>query len=157
MISVLQNLLHDPGNMKRVYFYWTVRDRTSFEMFSGLMEDIYEKDKDEQVEIRHFLTTGSHDDRDLGSVLLAHARSSIHASCNLDILLGHKSRCQVQLGRPKWPSEMALIAETAKSIGENRVGVFLCASQSMADDVRAACAQQSSDNDFRMLFHKETF
>jgi predicted ferric reductase len=80
MISVLKELLDKPGKMKRVFFYWTVRDRESFEWFGSLMQDIYDEAYDHNEEhhivmhIRPFLTSARQDDQDLGAVLLRCAR-----------------------------------------------------------------------------------
>jgi predicted ferric reductase len=75
MISVLKQLLDKPGKMKRVFFYWTVRDRESFEWFGSLMQDIYDEAYDHNehhivIHIRPFLTSARQDDQDLGAVLL---------------------------------------------------------------------------------------
>jgi NAD(P)H-flavin reductase len=62
MISILRELLVKPGKMKRVFFYWTVRDRESLQWFSALLQDIYDVAYDDKeqapiMHIRSFLTT----------------------------------------------------------------------------------------------------
>jgi Ferric reductase NAD binding domain len=42
MISVLKELLVNPGKMERVFFYWTTRDHALFELFTKVMDDIYD-------------------------------------------------------------------------------------------------------------------
>jgi hypothetical protein len=49
MISVLKQLVLEPGKLKRASFYWTVRDRASFEWFAKLMDEIYESDHQHMV------------------------------------------------------------------------------------------------------------
>lgn len=125
-------------------------------MFSNLMEDIFENDKEDRLEVRHFLTSASLDDRDLGNVIFAHACKMVHKSNGMDILLGHRVRRQVELGRPQWDVEMARVVNGARQIGETKAGVFLCGPMPMADAVQAACLNETS-KDFKLLFHKETF
>jgi ferredoxin-NADP reductase len=91
MISVLKELLDRPGKMKRVFFYWIVRDHESFEWFSSLMQDIYDEAYDVQnqdviMHMRPFLTSAVSNDKDLGAGLLQTARkgtatSSIQTAC----------------------------------------------------------------------------
>jgi Ferric reductase NAD binding domain len=85
----LKQLLDKPGKMKRVFFYWTVREREAFEWFDSLMQDIYDEAYDAQNEqqismhIRPFLTSARQDHHDLGAVLLEYAMKGMykHRKC----------------------------------------------------------------------------
>lgn len=126
-------------------------------MFSKLMEDIYAKDANNIIEIRHFLTSAKQDDRDLGAVLLYHAAQSIHAKSDYDIILKHHSKNQVQCGRPKWPRELERIKAIAKNqYGENKCAIFFCGPDAMANDI-STNAQKLAEADFLFDFNKETF
>jgi hypothetical protein len=144
--------------MRRAFFYWTVRDMAAFEWFTSLMEDIYQEDTDGILEVRHFLTSAKEDDRDLGAVLFHYAANAIHADTKMDILLGHRSHKQVEVGRPKWGKELSHVIQITKELGYDDCGIFLCGPEVMAEEVRATSAKLSlKDPDFHLYFSKETF
>jgi ferredoxin-NADP reductase len=158
MVSVIRELLGKPGRMRRAFFFWTVRDMSSFEWFNNLMEEIYEQDINHVLEVRHFLTSAKRDDRDIGAVLFHYAANAIHADTRLDIVLGHRSRHQVQVGRPDWDAELNHVVQITKEMGENDCGVFLCGPEVMAEAVAASCTKLSKkESDFHLYFAKETF
>jgi len=159
MISVLKQLLVDPGKVKRCYFYWTVRDRDSFVWFTDLMDEIFEADKKNLLQIRHFLTSVKYDARDLGAVLLHHATRAHHKRTNVDLLLGQQIHHQVEVGRPDWKEELESVREETQSQdGESKCGIFLCGPSKMADAVYEASVDVSKTNPgFHMYFSKETF
>jgi NAD(P)H-flavin reductase len=134
-LSVLKHLLYDPGKMKRTFLYWTVRDRSSFDWFSSLLEDIYEHDKKHVLQTRHFLTSAKLDDRDLGAVLLHHATRAKHRADNFDLLLGRRTHHQVEARRPDWDEELRAVRDEAKDLGFRDCGIFLCGPQKMAQAV----------------------
>ena len=157
MISVLKQLLVDPGKVKRCYFYWTVRDRDSFVWFTELMDEIFEADKKNLLQIRHFLTSVKYDARDLGAVLLHHATRAHHKRTNVDLLLGQQIHHQVEVGRPDWKEELESVREETMD-SESNCGIFLCGPSKMADAVYEASVDVSKTNPgFHMYFSKETF
>ena len=157
MISVLKQLLVDPGKVKRCYFYWTVRDRDSFVWFTELMDEIFEADKKNLLQIRHFLTSVKYDTRDLGAVLLHHATRAHHKRTNVDLLLGQQIHHQVEVGRPDWKEELESVREETMD-SESNCGIFLCGPSKMADAVYEASVEVSKTNPgFHMYFSKETF
>ena len=158
MISVLKQLVLEPGKLKRAFFYWTVRDRASFEWFAELMDEIYESDHQHILQIRHFLTSVKDDDRDLGAVLLHHATRAKHKTTNFDLMLGGQGHHQVQVGRPNWAKELASVRTDAKELGMKKCGIFLCGPQVMAADLDNHSFKLSvEDPDFHFYFTKETF
>jgi ferredoxin-NADP reductase len=159
MVSVIRQLLVQPGKMRRAFFFWTVRDSSSFEWFNKLMEEIYEQDAKHVLEVRHFLTSAKQkDDRDIGAVLFHYAANAIHADTSLDVVLGHRSRHQVQVGRPDWDVELNHVVQITKEMGENDCGVFLCGPEVMAAAVAETCTRLSlQEPDFHLYFAKETF
>jgi hypothetical protein len=158
MISVLNMLSKRPGKMVRVFFYWTVRDRSSLALYSRLMEEIYEKDDKNKISIRYFLTSAKRDGRHLGCVLLSHAARCIHADTNEDIISGHKSRQPVEIGRPDWDMELQGIIGVAKELGQKQVGIFLCGPDGLADDVKSNSRRlNEKEKDMYVHFTKETF
>jgi respiratory burst oxidase len=158
MISVIKHLLHEPGKMKRTFFYWTVRDRASFDWFASVLDDIYEHDNKHVLQTRHFLTSVKYDDRDLGAVLLHHATRSKHRNADFDLLLGRRTHHQVEVGRPDWDAEFRAVRDEAKDLGHCDCGVFLCGPEKMAEAVDEASFEISRDDpDFHFYFTKETF
>jgi respiratory burst oxidase len=158
MISVLKQLLVNPGKMKRVFFYWTVRNRGAFEWFAKIMEGIFETDKNRVMEVRHFLTSVKDDFRDLGAVLLHHATRTKHSRTSFDLILGQYNYHQLEIGRPKWQDELVLVKRKAKGLAYNSCGVFLCGPKAMAIDVSESChTLNKKDSSFCFHFSKEIF
>jgi len=158
MISVLRSLLHDPGKMKRTFFYWTVRDKDAFEWFTSVMDDIYDSDQKHVLQVRHFLTSAKDDDRDLNAVLFHHATQAKHERTNFDLLLGRRIHHQVEVGRPDWHQELRSVAQEGKDLGLKDCGIFLCGPEKMADALHDAAADVSKeDRGFHLHFTKETF
>lgn len=158
MISVLKDLLVNPGKMERVYFYWTVRDRDAFDWFSGLMDKIYKRDQKKVLQVRHFLTSVKDDDRDIGAVLLNHARRSKFQADSFDLILGQQTHHHVNVGRPDWKDELRGVKEEAKRLGHAKCGIFLCGPDKMAQTIEGISRDwKKRDPTFRFLFHKETF
>lgn len=135
MISVIKHLLQEPGKMKHTFFYWTVRDRASFDWFASVLDDIYEHDNKHVLQTRHFLTSAKYDDRDLGAVLLHHAAFSTHRNTNFDLLLGRRAHHQVEVGRPDCDEEFRAVRDEAKALGHCDCGIFLCGPEKMAEVV----------------------
>ena len=158
MISVLKELLHNPGKMERVFFYWTVRDRSAFEWFSDIMDRVYKHDKSHVLQVRHFLTSVKDDDRDIGAVLLHHATRAKHRADGFDLILGQQTHHQVEVGRPKWKDELQSVKREAKDLGHNKCGIFLCGPEKMAEALAEVSTQYNhTDADFHFQFNKETF
>jgi respiratory burst oxidase len=158
MISVLKQLLVNPGKMERVFFYWTVRDRDAFAWFANIMDDIFEYDKNRVMDVRHFLTSVKEDNIDLGAGLLCHAVRAKHNRTRFDIILGRYNHRNVEIGRPKWIEELRSIKQEAKGLAHDTCGVFLCGPKAMAVDVSLSCHILSKkDPGFYFHFSKETF
>lgn len=157
MISVIRSLLDNPGKVRKAFFYWTKRESSS--MFSDLMEEIYNSDTENLIEIRHFITSVKFDDRDLGDVLFHHAANAVHAESDLDIFLGYRTNhYQVGVGRPNWRWELQHAVQTTQQLGEKECGVFLCGPEAMAQDVqRDSLALSKEDNGVHFYFTKEVF
>jgi predicted ferric reductase len=158
MISVVKELLKNPGQMKRTILYWTIRDQAAVEWFTSVLDDIYQQDDKNVIQIRHFLTSVKYDDRDLGAVLLHYAARSKHKHTNIDIILGRQTHHQVEVGRPVWDKELQSVCEEAKELGYNRAGIFLCGPSRMAEEVDDVSFKLSRDDpNFHFYFNKETF
>jgi hypothetical protein len=114
VISVLKHLVHEPGKMKRAFFYWFVHDHTFYDWFASVLDDIYECDNEYVLRTRHFLTSVKYDDRDLGAILLCHATRAKHRDNDFDLLFGRRTHRQVELGRRDWDEEFTLIRNKAE-------------------------------------------
>ena len=158
MISVLKQLMKEPGKMKHTYLYWTVRDRASFEWFCTLMDEIYKRDQKQVLRVRHFLTSVKEDNRDVGAILLHHATRAKHKRTDFDFLLGRRVHHQVEIGRPDWDEEFSTIRQEAKALGYKKGNIFLCGPQKMAQEIdRARFHVSAVDPGFHFHFRKETF
>lgn len=158
MISVIQSLLANPGRVKKAFFYWTVRDNSSFEVFENLMETIYEQDTTNMIELRHFVTSMKKDDRDFTNVLFHYAANTVHADTNMDIFLGHRSNHQIEVGRPDWKKELGHVCNIVRELNEKDCGIFLCGPEKMAEEVREVSLNMTKQcPDIHMYFTKETF
>jgi ferredoxin-NADP reductase len=159
MISVIRQLLVEPGKMRRAFFYWTARDSSSFEWFNKLMEELYEQDDKHVLEVRHFLTsTTQEDERDIGAVLFHCSSNSIHADSSLEVELRRRRRHQAEVGRPNWNVELNRVVQITKEMGEDDCGVFLCGPEIMAAAVAETCTRLSlQEPGFHLYFAKETF
>ena len=124
-----------------------------------MLDDVWEHDNENRLNIFHFVTSIKYDDRDLGTVLLAHAAYAEHKKTNYDFLLGRKNRHQVDVGRPDWNRELLAIKKEATELGHSDGGIFLCGPDRMAEDVYQQSAEISSaaGSNFHFYFHKETF
>jgi len=122
------------------------------------MDEIFDADQKNVLQIRHFLTSVKHDDRDLGAVLLHHATRAHHKRTNVDLLLGQQIHHQVEVGRPNWAEELDSVKEEAESLGESKCGIFLCGPTKMAEAVYESAVTISKEStSFHMYFSKETF
>jgi respiratory burst oxidase len=158
MISVLKQMIAYPGKMKRTFLYWTVRERASFEWFTSLMDEIYTSDKDNRLQIRHFLTSAKDDNRDVAAILLHHATRCRHAKTNFDLILGQHAHKQVEIGRPDWETEFRFVMDETKELGLKDCAIFLCGPENMAKAVSDVSFRLSkSDPNFHFYFRKETF
>ena len=158
MISVLKQLLKNPGKMQRAFLYWTVRDRVAFEWFSQTMDEIFEMDDNHVIQIWHFLTSIKDNDRAIGAVLLHHATRAKHRKTNFDLILGQCTYHQVEVGRFDWEEEFESVKVTAKELGCQKAGIFLCGPERMADAVAdVSFGLSKKDPDFHFYYTKETF
>lgn len=159
MMSTLTSLLHRPGKMKRVFFYWTTRESSSFSLFSEAMDDLFEHDVDDRLEIRHFLTSASEEQqRDIpNSSLFRRASERVYQTTDVDIRLGHRSKQQLQIGRPHWECEFGRVLDCARDMGLDKAGVFLCGPEKMAHQVQKVTSKLSSRRKERFVFTKEIF
>lgn len=166
MTSVVRSLLHKPGKVRKVFFYWTKREANSA-AFLDLMVDIHETDTQGLVEIRHFCTAAKldlHEDN-FGELLLLHAANAVFdepSSEHLDIFLGYRTHHnQVGVGRPNWGAELRTVVRRAKLLvgkGSNNCGVFFCGPNSMANEIQHECLKISrQDGDTHVHFTKEIF
>jgi hypothetical protein len=90
------------------------------------MDDIYESDQGHIIQIRHFLTSVTDDDRDIGAVLLYHATRAQHKKTNFDLILGQCTHHQAQVGRPDCEEELVSFMQEANELGRKDCGILLC-------------------------------
>uniref|UniRef100_A0A7S4SHG0 Ferric reductase NAD binding domain-containing protein n=2 Tax=Ditylum brightwellii TaxID=49249 RepID=A0A7S4SHG0_9STRA len=158
MISVLRNLVENPGKIRRAFFYWTVRDQNALKWFPSILDDIYDADTSHIFQIRHFLTSAKYDDRDIGQILLKYAVRAQHKHNDMDLVLGRQAHHMIETGRPDWDEELTSVKEEAKELGFKKCGIFLCGPLKMAEAVDEASLKLSQqDSDFHFYFSKETF
>lgn len=158
-MSTLTSLLHRPGKMKRVFFYWTTRESSSFSLFSEAMDVLFEQDTEGRLEIRHFLTSSSpaSSENDLASSMFQMAAEKVYRETDVDIRLGHRTKEQLQIGRPKWERELNRVSECAHLMHIKKAGIFLCGPEKMAQQVQYTASKLSSLRDVQLVFTKEIF
>lgn len=161
MMSTLCSMLHRPGKMKRVFFYWTTRESSSFSLFSEAMDDLYEQDTDGRLEIRHFLTGAkapvTSEEDAFGASLFQMAADKVHEDTDIDIRLGHRSRQQLQIGRPNWNKELSHVLNEMDNMQIGKAGVFLCGPERMSQAVESTAVRLSSQRKGKLVFTKEIF
>jgi len=158
MISVLKQLLREPGKMKRTFLYWTVRDRDSFEWFSTLMGEIYDSDQKNVLHVRPFLTSVLDNDHDVEAILLHYATRAKRKRTGFDFVLGQRVHHQVEVGRPNWGDELAAVRTEGKRLGYRKCGIFLCGPQKMGHELAEVSFNLSvEDPSFHFYFAKEAF
>ena len=88
-----------PFATKRAYFYWVTREQGSFEWFSGVMNEVAEKDGDKVIELHNYCTS-VYEEGDARSALITMLQTLQHAKNGVDIVSG--TRVRTHFARPNW-------------------------------------------------------
>jgi respiratory burst oxidase len=101
---------------KRAYFYWVTREQGSFEWFSGVMNEVAEKDGDKVIELHNYCTS-VYEEGDARSALITMLQTLQHAKNGVDIVSG--TRVRTHFARPNWRN---VYKHVALKHPEERVG-----------------------------------
>lgn len=142
MVSILKELLTNPGKMQRTYLLWSFRDHRAMEWFATLIQDVLEKSNtprstQHSLQLRFFVTSKSKENE-----VIDHT-ATITNSASMTIQYGR---------RPDFGTELARIHQDIRDLDYNKCGIFVCGPSSMASMVRRA-SDRISKQDPKFRFH----
>lgn len=147
MISVLKELLANPGKMQRIYLIWTFREQRAMEWFSSLIQDVLEKNEQGKhaLQLRFFVTS----DHNKAEIKQTESATLISNSPSLAIQYGQ---------RPNWFNELTRIQQDIRAQQYHKCGVFVCGPSAMGKMIcRTTCRISQQDPDFHFYCRQETF
>jgi predicted ferric reductase len=147
MISVLKELLANPGKMQRTYLIWTFRDHRAMQWFSSLVQDVLNKNNSfgvsqRNLQLRFFVTSKKKEDMDFQS-------SAVTDSASMAIQYGQ---------RPNFDQELFRIHQDIRALDYYKCGIFVCGPVAMAKTIRRSGARISKqDPKFHFYCREEKF
>ncbi|TPX59307.1 hypothetical protein SpCBS45565_g07765 [Spizellomyces sp. 'palustris'] len=141
-----------PMRLRKVYFFWTAREKESFSWFQSLLSTLEQSVPTSFLEI-HVYLTGKLSVDDIQNVVLNDPDSNYDPLTEL--------RNKTHFGRPEWPRifggvRAGIEREVTASGGTTQVGVFYCGPTALAHVLRKACGSQSGGG-VEFEFRKEHF
>jgi len=130
--------------LRKVYFFWVIRDFGSFEWFRSLLMAIEAQDLDDHIEIHTYLTAKLKPD-DAQNIMINDANAEQDAISGL--------RAPTNFGRPNWNAIFKCIR---KIHTPSEAGVFFCGPKGLGSQLHIMC-NQYSDPDFSFVWGKENF
>ena len=142
---------HMRTNIRKVYFYWTVRSRSEASWFKHLLEAISQRDEDGLLDINIHIT-GIKGANDLRTMMLSLAQyESEQGSTSADV----HSRTVTRFGRINWNDIFQKVKLEFPE--EPTVGVFYCGPNTISKILDKMCRQNSKSGTTKFLFMKESF
>eukprot|EP00161_Ancyromonas_sigmoides_P008967 TRINITY_DN2228_c1_g2_i1.p1 TRINITY_DN2228_c1_g2~~TRINITY_DN2228_c1_g2_i1.p1 ORF type:complete len:707 (-),score=161.82 TRINITY_DN2228_c1_g2_i1:355-2475(-) len=140
------NLARAPGEtrLKKIRFYWIMRDRTGFEWFSEVLKELESVNKYGVLEINCYMT---------GALKLDEVRDVMFTDEGQgDPITGLQE--PTHFGRPRWPEIFKAVAGAHKG---SEVGVFFCGPKVLSRKLRVECGKATRDTRgaTTFAFHKE--
>ncbi|CAB9501990.1 oxidase homolog protein [Seminavis robusta] len=149
MVSVLKELLANPGKMERTYLIWSFRERQAMDWFASLINDILVEQRRQSarrgktsklapvLELRFFVTA---------------------APPRQECCSSNKAFSVVFGRRPCWPDELSRVHRQIRAQNYNKCGVFVCGPASMTQRIQDVGFHISrQDPDFQFYCRQETF
>eukprot|EP00121_Abeoforma_whisleri_P012115 Awhi_evm1s11182 len=135
--------------MKKVYFYWLVREKESFTWFSDLLDALEDQmsefGRSGFIETKVFLTER------LGEDDVQHI--AVTAQEQGDTITGLKSK--TFFGRPNWEREFTHMLQNHSGTD---VGVFFCGPKAISSKLHTACNKYTDEaTSTRFWYNKENF
>lgn len=131
--------------IKKVYFFWINRDKSSFEWFSDLLATLEQKNLNNFLEIHVYLT----------ATLKTDEIRSLHHGANTgqDAITG--LRTPTNYGRPNWGAIFSQVKERHE--GTN-IGVFFCGPAVLSKQLYTNSKKFTDvSTNTRFFYHKENF
>jgi NADPH oxidase len=133
--------------LEKVSFVWVCREKTAFEWFQALLDDIERKDQRGFIQIYTFLTMPC----SLNDI------QNIVVNCDQIQCPITRLKSKTWYGRPHWDT---LLTRISQSYTNTKYGIFFCGPESGANQVKQACSQlnrRKSITGNSFSFHKEEF
>jgi hypothetical protein len=149
MVSVLKELLANPGKMQRTYMIWSFRERRAMDWFASLIQDVLLQQDDRRrhnsketpmLQLRFFVTKSNEEQHHDNEPPVGKTMTVVHGR------------------RPCWHQELSRVRRHIRAQEYNRCGVFVCGPDSMARTVKDVCFEISrQDQEFHFDCRQETF
>ena len=136
----------DDTRIKKVYFFWINRDKSSFEWFSDLLANLEKKNLNNFLEIHVYLTA---------SFKLEDVRAMHHGahSGSGDAITGLQT--PTNYGRPNWGAIYSQVKERHEGTD---IGVFFCGPAVLSKQLYKNCRRFTDvTTNTRFVYHKENF
>ncbi|KAI4152105.1 MAG: hypothetical protein LQ340_003104 [Diploschistes diacapsis] len=130
--------------LRKVYFFWVIRDFGSFEWFRSLLMAIEQQDMDSNIEI-HFYLTAKIKPEQATNIMVNDADAQVDAVSGL--------RTPTNYGRPNWD---AIFRAIRKIHSPAEAGVFFCGPKGLGSTLHVKC-NMYSDPEFKFVWGKENF
>ncbi|GMH40836.1 hypothetical protein BSKO_08740 [Bryopsis sp. KO-2023] len=149
------NCQHSLGtsNVKKVYFYWTLRLRNEAVWFKHLLEEIATEDTAGILDINIHVTS-IRKANDVRVALLRLAHEQVAQNEGVDAISTIKTRAITKFGRPNW--DEAFTRAKTEHPDERDIGVFYCGPNGLAKVLNAQCKKHSNSK-VKYDFMKESF
>jgi len=135
--SVLDSLVtrKNAGDLEleKLYFYWLSADQRSFDWFRELLLELEQKDREQLVEVRIFLSRAR---ASIAAHALNLARNLAHEVGRPDLFTG--LRAPTRVGEPDFERELREIAERH---APHQVDVFYCGRPELGRKLRKICTR----------------
>lgn len=144
--------------VKKIILFWTTRDEGSVAWFDKLLQDFYELDVSELIEIHHYYTAAYEKGDFRNSLIgLAHTIQGVQLDAENEGKLFNLNRARYfsHYGRPNWDTVLPGIAKACSKI-DSRCGIFATVPPRFSAIVRRA-ARKHSTREFKFHYTSENF
>eukprot|EP00163_Fabomonas_tropica_P023000 TRINITY_DN40269_c0_g1_i1.p1 TRINITY_DN40269_c0_g1~~TRINITY_DN40269_c0_g1_i1.p1 ORF type:complete len:619 (+),score=91.56 TRINITY_DN40269_c0_g1_i1:278-2134(+) len=144
--AVGYNIQRPPANsrLKKVYFYWIMRDRNGFEWIAEMLAELESVNEHGVLEIHNYLT---------GALKPDQIKDIMFAKQGPDPVTGLRN--PTHYGRPNWDS---IFAEKAKQHQGGTIGVFFCGPRVLSKKLYATSRKYTDlKTHTKFAYHKENF
>eukprot|EP00163_Fabomonas_tropica_P025137 TRINITY_DN4330_c1_g1_i1.p1 TRINITY_DN4330_c1_g1~~TRINITY_DN4330_c1_g1_i1.p1 ORF type:complete len:624 (+),score=177.33 TRINITY_DN4330_c1_g1_i1:335-2206(+) len=144
--SVGYNIQRPPehSRLKKVYFYWVMRDRAGFEWFADVLAELEAVNRHGVLEIHNYLT---------GALKPDDIRDIMFAQQGPDPVTGLRN--PTHYGRPNWDK---LFEQHAKTHEGEDIGVFFCGPRMLSKKLYATSRKYTDiQSKTKFHYHKENF
>lgn len=136
--------------LKKVFFYWSCRDRGAFEWFTDLISVLEEENVNNFLEIHAYLTGSVDDPTAVRKMMLEDDPRYAHRDQTTGLI------AQTEYGRPNFD---AILYEMSLRYPGKKIGVFFCGPPVLSKQIYSFCRKYSGSRreDCQFIFNKENF